>query len=111
VIARVGRSGSEPGTRPGCCPSVVEPSASSNGGYVRYSSTWPVSMQWTWLYARDLGARVPPSDGPSWLQWQPDGNHDGCETASFAASLAVTASECVVLTRHNSCVTCKAGIF
>ncbi|MDT7639653.1 MAG: hypothetical protein QOC83_3941, partial [Pseudonocardiales bacterium] len=40
-----------------------------------------------------------------------DGNHDGCETSSFAASLAVTATDTVALNRHNGWVTRKAGIF
>jgi hypothetical protein len=44
-------------------------------------------------------------------QWEPDGNHDGCETSSYAASVAVTATERVALTRHDGCGTRKAGIF
>jgi hypothetical protein len=45
------------------------------------------------------------------MDMESDGNHDGCETSSYAASVAVTATERVALTRHDGCGTRKAGIF
>jgi hypothetical protein len=45
------------------------------------------------------------------VRFEPGGNHDGCETSPFAASVAVTATECVALSRHNGCGTREAAIF